>query len=70
MDLADQASLQNELQEQVHIKNSRRPEGPKPTGHCLCCNAPLETTHRWCDADCREDYEVEQVRVRVGGYKR
>lgn len=36
----------------------RKPEGPRPTGNCLWCEEPVaDATHRWCDADCRDDYE-------------
>ena len=32
------------------------------TGYCLYCEAPLEDGRRWCDADCRDDWEREQKR--------
>lgn len=38
----------------------RKPEGPKPTGRCLCCDDPLPLERRWCDADCRDDYEKQE----------
>lgn len=36
----------------------RKPIGPLPTGQCLWCEEPLaDKTHRWCDNDCRDDFE-------------
>lgn len=35
---------------------ARRPEGPQPTGYCLNCDEPLPIG-RWCDANCRDDWE-------------
>jgi hypothetical protein len=36
----------------------RKPVGPAPTGCCLWCEEGLSnSTDRWCDADCRDDYE-------------
>lgn len=29
-----------------------------PTGRCLNCEAPLADGLRWCDTDCRDDYEA------------
>ncbi|MDR3088105.1 MAG: hypothetical protein LBU45_09210 [Azoarcus sp.] len=31
--------------------------GPKATGRCLWCDEPLEDGRRWCDSDCRDDWE-------------
>jgi len=37
------------------------------TGHCFYCHTP--TPERFCDADCRDDYERDQRRtlMRKGG---
>lgn len=37
--------------------SQRKPVGPVATGFCLNCDEPLAAGHRWCDADCRDDYE-------------
>ncbi|HQU89224.1 MAG TPA: hypothetical protein PK620_06435 [Denitromonas sp.] len=39
----------------------RKPEGPKATGYCLNCDAPLAPDLRWCDAMCRDDWEHDHV---------
>ncbi|HSD36102.1 MAG TPA: hypothetical protein VLC92_01255 [Rhodocyclaceae bacterium] len=41
----------------------RKPEGPEPTGQCLCCGKPMrksKTPRRWCDADCRDDWQADE----------
>lgn len=38
----------------------RMPEGPKPTGFCFFCHTPVKGQRRWCDAECRDDWEREQ----------
>ena len=35
----------------------RKPEGPKPNGKCHTCDEPLPEPLRWCDANCRDEYE-------------
>lgn len=27
------------------------------TGKCLHCDAKVDDTHRWCNSDCRDDWE-------------
>jgi hypothetical protein len=36
----------------------RQPEGPRACGHCHNCDAPLARGLRWCDATCRDEWEV------------
>ena len=35
----------------------RKPEGPSATGICLFCGEPVGGGVRWCDAECRDDWE-------------
>jgi predicted nucleic acid-binding Zn ribbon protein len=37
-------------------------EAHKETGFCLFCSEPLSTGRRFCDADCRDDFEREEAR--------
>ena len=53
----DDASMREEQFLKVAL-STRKPDGPIATGRCLSCNAELPLGHRWCDADCREDYEL------------
>lgn len=57
--MADDIDLAQErdeklLEAQISV---RKPAGPEATGACLCCEEPLPIPRRWCDADCRDDYE-------------
>lgn len=56
MDEADIAAelLERELE---HLLRLRRAAAPAPAGACLSCGAPLAAHLRWCDVDCRDDWE-------------
>lgn len=45
----------------------RKPEGPPPAGECLSCGAPLKDGRRWCDADCRDDWQRERDAIKRNG---
>ena len=38
----------------------QRKVAPAPTGVCFFCGDILPYTHRWCDVDCRDDWEREK----------
>lgn len=58
-DISDHATEQEE-QDRLRALQRRAPEGPRATGNCLFCGEPVEPPRRWCDAQCRDDYEAEQ----------
>jgi len=37
----------------------RKPPAPEPTGYCLNCDEPIQAG-RWCDANCRDDWEKRE----------
>lgn len=43
----------------------RAPEAPAATGRCLFCDEPLPKGRRFCDAYCRDDYDIRS-RVEAG----
>lgn len=56
--MADECDITAEREDRLApmlIAASRKPEGPKATGHCLYCNAEL-AEGRWCDHDCETDW--------------
>lgn len=62
-DIVDEA---NELAHQAvesAIQSARqaKPEA-KATGKCLNCGYQVPPGHRWCDADCREDWQKTQTK--------
>ncbi|MEW6772300.1 MAG: hypothetical protein AB1330_13130 [Bacillota bacterium] len=65
-DKNDQATEQEALRLAAALAH-REPEGPPPAGECLSCGAPLKDGRRWCDADCRDDWQREQDAIRRNG---
>lgn len=58
MDDADRASDLNEFILAANLREQSAHEQPaQATGFCLYCDAPLNPGQRWCDADCRDDWE-------------
>ena len=56
MDIADLAQIQVERLAHQEL-SARKPAAPPATGACLWCDAPLADGRRWCDTDCRDDWE-------------
>lgn len=61
--MADDADIVDALSEMAHQSNlyaSRRDEPQAvATGECLYCGEPVGPGRRWCDADCRDDWQAE-----------
>lgn len=55
----DEADLSEErsARELAALLRQRRRQAPAACGHCLWCDAPLSAGQRWCDTDCRDDWE-------------
>jgi len=58
-DLADLAQAQSERIEELRLKNHRLQDknAPFPTGVCIYCGEPVTEGLRWCDQECRDDWE-------------
>ncbi|TXF11919.1 DUF2116 family Zn-ribbon domain-containing protein [Pelomicrobium methylotrophicum] len=56
MDEADLTAERLE-REMARLLQLRRDSGPAPTGACLWCGEKLAHPLRWCDEDCRDDWE-------------
>ena len=63
MDEVDRAQAQMEMMEQL-IPRRVQDNAPCATGVCLWCGAPVAEGRRWCDADCRDDWEYDHARRR------
>jgi hypothetical protein len=59
MDISDQAT-EREEQERARSLSARKPEGPAATGFCHHCGAQVPFALRWCDEDCRNDWQRAQ----------
>jgi hypothetical protein len=69
MDDADRVTALSETADQANLYYSRRDEpNATYTGYCLFCDEPIEplalsgveVPRRWCNAQCRDDWEKEQ----------
>lgn len=58
-DIIDQGNVAAEMFRTAAL-SQRQPEGPKATGHCLNCDARLAAKLRWCDTNCRDDWQKAQ----------
>lgn len=66
MDISDRATQQEELARAKALEF--RASVPAPTGFCFNCGIELDKkTQCFCDADCRDDFEVAAAaRLRNG----
>ncbi len=56
----DRATAWEELHRETALRNRARPPAVQATGLCLNCDTPLAAGRRWCDADCRDDWQANQ----------
>ena len=59
MDIADQAQLEMETEEQLRARINLTPEA-SAIGRCLDCGEPLEAPKRWCDKFCMDAWQHRQ----------
>lgn len=55
-DMGDQAKAIAEMHLGLAMQN-RREEGPGETGRCLNCGEPVSSGRRWCNAECRDEWQ-------------
>ena len=53
----DQATEREELDRAIALQQ-RKPGGPVPCGQCYNCGEVVTGDRRWCDQECREDWEA------------
>lgn len=59
MDIADMAEVQEARAREVALLR-RHKEGPAFTGCCANCGAEVEAPLRWCDLECKADWEKRE----------
>lgn len=65
-DFADLASEREELDRDLALKAAHKHAPALPaTGHCHNCEAMLPEGLRFCDCDCRNDYDARQRAARL-----
>jgi hypothetical protein len=65
MDEADAADVTRE--QALKAALNRRMATLPVTGRCYNCKAPVDGIHKFCDANCRIDWEREQKAHRLNG---
>lgn len=66
-DIFDAASEDEDWQREHLIAIARAKNKPIiETGHCIYCDESIQKG-RFCDSECREDYELEQKMKRIAG---
>lgn len=65
MDDVDIAEKNQQLFLAVALRNhvKERRESPKNSGFCLNCGEKITQKERWCDADCRDDWQKRQKKL-------
>ncbi len=63
--MADEADIAEEfqaqfLQDSLDRQRNSKSSAPSATGKCLYCEEPLTPKTRWCDTDCRDDWQREE----------
>lgn len=57
-DVIDQANERAEQFLNHSIHSVKKPSVPEATGECFNCGDIILNDVRWCDADCRNDWEL------------
>ena len=63
-DILDNASELETLLREKAIQETRSRKPLPSIGHCYYCNEEVQNGIRFCSAECREDYELEQEAYR------
>lgn len=70
-DIADKGNdRMQEIIDDAVAKYRRGPKGTPGVGVCLNCSAMLDDDRRWCDNDCRDDWETRNMLRRQGWFDR
>ena len=67
MDIYDQGTDKEEKERASCIAANSRNSDRLIDGCCNFCHVPLGVGLRFCDNDCRDDFELERSRRRVNG---
>lgn len=59
-DIADKSQKHEEMWLTENL-SKRKQEGPEETGYCLFCGEKTKPGWRWCNAECRDNWEAENA---------
>ncbi|MEN9315468.1 MAG: hypothetical protein RIS35_1861 [Pseudomonadota bacterium] len=65
-DDADITSDRSEREQDMLMRATRKPAGPRPTGFCHFCSEPVAAALRFCSVECRDDAEREARLRKLG----
>lgn len=67
--MADDADRSVDIEEQLTraAVGVRKETGPTPNGFCHWCDAAVKKDQRWCDKDCRDDWEQHERFKKING---
>ena len=64
MDNADIASVYEQRLIEHAINVKKEDHSAFVTGYCLNCGERLDAPRRWCDADCHDDWDRRERRLK------
>jgi hypothetical protein len=68
MDDADRAADREDIAREAAVAAIRRRIEAMPSlGHCYYCGEALRPAKRFCDSDCRDDYERQEKMKALNG---
>lgn len=59
-DEIDRAQARDQERREDALRH-RKPEAPKEGGECLWCGDRLPVTRRWCNSECRDAWQRDQI---------
>lgn len=66
-DIADRSDQVIALAVVASLAAVRQSHAIAPHGHCYFCDEPVSYPGRFCNIDCRDDYDKEQAAIRRTG---
>lgn len=63
-DAVDRAEWRIAKDLQTALQHARKVEILESDGHCCFCDEPVPQPARFCNVDCRDDYDREQAALR------
>ncbi|MFC5475759.1 hypothetical protein [Paraherbaspirillum soli] len=66
-DIADRSDQIIGIEVATSLAMVRKAQDIAPDGHCCFCDEPLPHPARFCNVDCRDDYDRELAALRRAG---
>nr|WP_315481443.1 hypothetical protein [uncultured Undibacterium sp.] len=66
-DIVDKADLVVSMFTEAAVKLARKDQFINNDGHCLFCDELVMSEMRFCNIDCRDDFEKELAVLKISG---